>query len=243
MKFFFGWNGHKDTLLLLREEQVHRIMVSYAIMRDQAEGPKAQRMALQGLDDMDVMVDSGAFSAWRSGLAVNLGEYCEFLSNIGTAQYMALDVMGDWRTTELNRERMEEDGWHPIPVWHPQDPWELLRDLQRYPVIALGGTVPLSMNQRRSLFTRIWGAYPHAYHGLGVGSVNLLRSYPWYSADASTWDYNAIFWKAQGEPDKWTPRRRTIQRMLRLEQDWHVPLIQLTLDGRTLGEPKGVWVE
>ena len=230
MKFFFGWNGHKDTLQLLREEQARRLMVSYAIMRDQADGPKSQRMALEGLDGIDVMVDSGAFSAWRSGLGINLEEYCEFLANARPAQYISLDVIGNWRETEMNRSRMEQWGWKPIPVWHPQDPWELLRDLQGYPLIAVGGTVPLSIRQRRALFTVIWGTYPHAYHGLGVGSADLLRSYAWHSADSATWDYNAIFWRGQGEPDKWTPRRRAVQRMLSLEQEWVTPLFQSQLD-------------
>ena len=57
----------------------------------------------------------------------------------------------------------------------------------------------MTTNVRRALFTRIWVEHPHAYHGLGVGSPSLLADYPWYSADALTWDYQGIFWRTDGD--------------------------------------------
>ena len=229
MHFYFGWNGHADTLSLLRECGVSRMLVSYAILRDHAEGRWPSRADLSRLADMDILVDSGAFSAFRSGKPVTLDEYRAFLDMSRPERYITLDVIGDWQATLHNCRELESAGYAPIPVWHAQDPWELLRDLTvGYPLVALGGLVPLTPTARSSVLRRIFGEHPHDYHGLGIGSPALLRAFPWASCDSSTWDYDSIFWRVQGWPDKWTPRRRHIERILAVEHTWRAPATQTT---------------
>ncbi len=87
----------------------------------------------------------------------------------------------------------------------------------------------MTTNVRRALFTRIWVEHPHAYHGLGVGSPSLLADYPWYSADALTWDYQGIFWRTDGDTDKWASRRKAIRQLLALENRWQTPPVQMML--------------
>ena len=227
MQFYFGWNGHHDTLALLRSCGVSRLLVSYVILRDYAEGRWPGRADLRHLADMDVLVDSGAFSAFRSGHPVTLDEYRAFLDTAQPARYLTLDVIGDWHSTLSNLHRLEQAGYTPIPVWHAQDPWGLLGDLTAvYPLVALGGLVPLRPTVRWSLLRRIFSGPLHPYHGLGIGSPDLLRAFPWTSCDASSWDYGAIFWRSQGWSDKWTPRRQRIERLMQIERDWHTPPIQ-----------------
>lgn len=216
-------------MALLQQCGVRRILISYVVLRDYAEGRWPDRARLTQCQGMDVLVDSGAFSAFRSGRPVTLDEYQRFLDGSQPSKYIALDVIGDWRATMDQLRRMEQAGYTPIPVWHAQDPWELLSELVAgYPLVALGGLVPLTPTARMHVLRRVFGAHPHAYHGLGIGSPDWLTAYPWVSADSASWDFSSIFWRSQGWTDKWTPRRRHVERILRVEHVWQHPPIQTT---------------
>ena len=229
MRHCFGWNGETSKLALLRECGVNRLLVSYAILRDHADGRWPERTDLTRFAGMDLLIDSGAFSAFRSRKPISLDEYRAFLDLQTPQRYITLDVIGDWRATVANLRELENTGYNPIPVWHPQDPWELLGELtSSYSLIALGGLVPLSSTVRASTLRRVFGDYPHAYHGLGIGSPHTLQAYAWASCDSTSWDLNSIFWKVQGWQDKWTPRRRRIRKILDVEQAWQVPPAQAT---------------
>lgn len=227
MQFFFGWSGENSKLAVLREAGASRLLISYAILRDHADGRWPDRANLARFADMDVLIDSGAFSAFKSGKPISIEEYQAFLDRTHPAQYMNLDVIGDWRATLENQHYLEARGYHPIPVWHPQDPWALLGEMTAtYPLIALGGLVPLTPTDRWATLRRVFGEHPHTYHGLGIGSPRTLRAFPWYSCDSASWDVNSIYWKVQGFEDKWTPRREHIQRLMAVERTWQPPPVQ-----------------
>lgn len=229
MQFFFGWSGETTKLAVLRDAGAMRLLVSYAILRDHADGPWPDRASLTRLADMDLLIDSGAFSAFRSGKPITLDEYRAFLDFAQPTRFITLDVIGDWRATVDNLRTLEAHGHHPIPVWHPQDPWELLGEMTAtYPLIALGGLVPLTPTARWATLRRVFGEHPHAYHGLGIGSPKLLRAFPWASCDSASWDVNSIYWQVQGFTDKWTPRREHIQRLMAVEHTWQTPPVQDT---------------
>lgn len=227
MDFYFGWSGENSKLEVLRDAGASRLLVSYAILRDHADGRWPDRANLARFEDMDVLVDSGAFSAFKSSKPITLDEYRAFLDFAKPTRFITLDVIGDWRATMENLRELEAYGHQPIPVWHPQDPWELLGEMTAtYSLVALGGLVPLTPTARRATLRRVFGEHPHAYHDLGIGSPKLLRAFPWASCDSASWDVNSIYWKAQGFTDKWTPRREHIQRLMAVERAWQPPPVQ-----------------
>lgn len=139
---------------------------------------------------------------------------------------IALDVIGDWRASLRNVQKMWAAGVPAIPVWHITEPEDLLVGLARdYPKIA-GGAARLhgAATKRRfaeQVFARVW---PTPIHGLAVGGPDLHRCVPWHSVDASNWEANpARFgkWKAF---DGAALGVRGGTQDLRAEVDWYLDL-------------------
>lgn len=157
-------------------------------------------------------VDSGAYSAWTQGNAVDLDEYCAFIkANIDQIEvYAALDcipgVQGKVASAKERDEAAEitwqnylymlKEGLDPIPVYHFG---EDLRHLDRMldfgcQYIGIGGLVGVPSDQRRiwldRVFTRITtdeGKPIVKTHGFGMTSIPLIFRYPWFSVDSTTW--------------------------------------------------------
>ena len=142
----------------------------------------------------DIVIDSGAFSAHNSGAEVELGKYIDFCKALRdrypfVTEYYSLDVIGDWRATRRNTERMWRQGIPAIPCFHYGEPWDVLTGMARdYPKIALGG-VALKHHQPKvawaaDCFSRVW---PKRIHGFAYASATALAALPWHSVDSSTW--------------------------------------------------------
>ena len=62
--------------------------------------------------DIDLFLDSGAFSAWSSGTNISMDDYIDFI--IENKQYITvysnLDVIGDAEATWRNQSLMERKG-------------------------------------------------------------------------------------------------------------------------------------
>lgn len=136
-----------------------------------------------------VMLDSGAFSAWKKGESINVEDYVNYIRAGCVGKYVVLDVVGDPEETDFNQRTMEESGLYPIPVFHIGSKWERLDMLAgKYPLIALGGTVGRSRTERETFFDEVFARHPETcYHGLGMTIPALMRKYPWMSVDSTTW--------------------------------------------------------
>ena len=66
--------------------------------------PPALKFWRDNQDSIDMLVDSGAFTAWKSGNPIQLDDYCRFLDGLEMKpwRYFALDVIGDPAATEKN---------------------------------------------------------------------------------------------------------------------------------------------
>jgi hypothetical protein len=144
--------------------------------------------------EVDIFIDSGAFSAMTLGAHIDLNEYAAWLtywSKLITT-YANLDVIGDPDATLDNQRTLESKGLTPIPVFHTGTPWSYLDYyLESYPYIALGGMVPYA-KERQRLMPWLINCFKRAgnrsvYHGLGVTSWYTLSNFPWYSVDSSSW--------------------------------------------------------
>lgn len=141
----------------------------------------------------DWALDSGAFSAHMSGVAINLQDYidcCKSLLELDPTltEVFALDVIGDWKASLRNTEEMWKQGVPAIPCFHYGEPWSVLTGLAKdYSKIAIGGCVGKRDKDEFAgqCFSRVW---PKALHGFGFGAKESLLKLPWHSVDATNWE-------------------------------------------------------
>jgi hypothetical protein len=136
-------------------------------------------------------LDSGAFSAFNSGLTINLDDYIAVCRDVDAVEVFGLDVIGDPVATVSNLEKMWEQDIPAIPTYHYGSPWSALEwCCERSDKIALGGGVvarrhePQKREWVRQCFARAW---PKAIHGFAMGSRGILATAPFESVDASSW--------------------------------------------------------
>lgn len=162
-------------------------------------------------DKKQVFLDSGAFSAFTKGAQVDVKAYCEYIhrnidiiENVeGSLCASVLDGIGDPLKTYQNQTIMEGYGVRPLPCFHyGEDERYLEHYIANYEYITLGGMVPISTPQLIHWLDRLWERHlcdasgnPRVkVHGFGLTSLPLMKRYPWYSVDSSTW----VMWSANG---------------------------------------------
>lgn len=155
-------------------------------------------------DNAKVFIDSGAFSAYTLGVEIDLPTYCNYINqNIdiirhddGVVMASVLDGIGDPLQTYRNQLAMEAHGAKPLPCFHyGEDERYLDFYIKNYQYITIGGMVPVSNKQLIPWLDRLWdkwltdgsGTPRLKVHGFGLTSIPLMRRYPWYSVDSSSW--------------------------------------------------------
>jgi hypothetical protein len=178
----------------------------------------------------DWVLDSGAYSAHSLGKEIDLVQYKDFcqeaLENDPTlTEVFSLDVIGDWKASEVNTRYLWDAGVPAIPTYHPGEPWYALKEMAaEYDKIALGGVVrwPKKKKQRwvEQCFARV---YPKKIHGLGMASEELLSSVPFHSVDASSWEFAPT---ALGQWKSYNSARLGIRKQhpVRSEVEWFLAL-------------------
>ena len=141
----------------------------------------------------DWVMDSGAFSAFHSGVEIKLQEYIDCCKRLldedqTLTEVFALDVIGDWQASLDNCAEMWRQGVPAIPCYHVGEPEHVLLTIAAdYPKIALGGAVGYKKKNdwARQCFARVW---PQKIHGFGFGSEKSILLLPWHSVDATSWE-------------------------------------------------------
>jgi hypothetical protein len=144
-----------------------------------------------------LFLDSGAFSAWNSGIDINFIKHHDKLIDM----YANLDVINDADATWKNQKIMEAEGMKPLPVFHVGEPIKYLYlYMDKYEHIAIGGIANLSTPKRLmgldTCFNIICdddGIPRNKVHSFGMSSLGILRRYPWYSADSTSWASSARY--------------------------------------------------
>lgn len=143
-------------------------------------------------------LDSGAFSAFTKGYEIDLKAYARYIGDNADIVEMAsvLDAIGDPAKTLENQKKLEAEGVQVLPCYHYGEPEEYLKYyLDNYEYITIGGMVPIATPQLRIWLDRIWTQYlttgdgkaRSKVHGFGLTVPELMRRYPWYSVDSSSW--------------------------------------------------------
>lgn len=172
---------------------------------------KNQRYVNEIRNNSDVVfLDSGAFSAWTLGVAIDVGEYCEYVKrNIdiikcedGDLMASVMDGIGDPLQTYRNQLEMEARGVRPLPCFHfGEDERYLEWYLKNYTYITIGGMVGKSTATLTTWLDRIWDKYlcdsagyaKIKVHAFGITSFKIMEEYPWYSCDSSSWIQSTAF--------------------------------------------------
>ena len=142
-------------------------------------------------DKLCWLLDSGAFTAWKSGKPIKLDDYCRYLDALPVRpwKYFALDVVGDHVNTMKNFREMIKRGYKPMPVFTPGQPPE---DLEEYyahaDLVGFGGITTKSSNATRNYIALMMQrAQGRNVHLLGYTSVEWLKVFKPFSCDSTTW--------------------------------------------------------
>ena len=152
---------------------------------------------------IELVVDSGAYSAFTMGKEINLKEYIEFVktNEKSISHVVNLDVINPedpnvaaaagWK----NFLEMRDAGVSTVPVFHAREQLKWLTQmLEATDYIGLSGTSLVSPVEVKHFYDICWqyvtdkNGYPIAkFHSFGDTSPHTLLNYPFYSADSATW--------------------------------------------------------
>jgi hypothetical protein len=129
---------------------------------------------------------------------IRIVEYAQFIRRNKDIidLYFNLDVIGDGELSFRNWSFLKRRGLNPIPVYHIGTDEKFLKSyLQEADYIAIGAISNISTVKRLESLDRIWADYlikPDGYpklkvHGFGLTSIIIMRRYPWFSVDSTSW--------------------------------------------------------
>ena len=153
----------------------------------------------------NLLIDSGAFSAFNSGKKIDINEYAEFIKNyilvwkkkLKSLNFINLDVIGDAEKSWKNQHKLEKLNVNTIPVIHQEGfkKRHLDRACNEYNYFAVGGLV--GKNRKKEVIPFLDYCYKLIFeyykknkklikvHLLGVASEKILYRYPCFSCDST----------------------------------------------------------
>ena len=187
---------------ILKEHQAENVLATFFYLRHKSD--KKTEEILSSFPR--VFLDSGAFS-FREQMAAEgltakdmehelqqyLKEYYAYLKDHGHRYFVVAELdVGDMYAKTKNREKLLELGLtNLLPVIHRRDTRAYIEFLcKRYPYIAFGSTPGFSRNQMYRYVAarlRIAAKYGTRIHGLAMTDIELVKKYPFFSADSTTW--------------------------------------------------------
>lgn len=167
-----------------------------------------------------IMMDSGAFSAWASGVTIDFDSYVEYLQN--NKQHfqlmVGLDVIpGEKKSMRgvtpamlketaegsyANFKKMRKAGVEAIPVFHQGEEFKYLERYldEQVPYLGIatykGATTRSMMQWLDKCFSVIStkdGTPTTRTHGFGITSSLFVQRYPWTTIDSTAWIKRAAY--------------------------------------------------
>jgi hypothetical protein len=153
---------------------------------------------------LNVMIDSGAFSAYTRGNPIEFSNYAKFINDYKKKYkdynikftFISLDVIGDHKKSLANYLKFKDLGIDVIPVIHATNFKD--KHLKPYldlkvPYLALGGAVGKGIKMQQLFCKKCWNIfskeknYKPKVHLLGMTSPKILSNFPAFSCDSSGW--------------------------------------------------------
>ena len=203
-KVYFVTTGLREEVEVIKTVRPPRVLCSYWYFKNRPLSTFCEQLGYRP----EIMLDSGAFTAFTQGKNVNLLDYMDYINKNSeyVTRYIALDVIGDSRLTLSLYTVMREQGLRPVPVFHYGEPLDLL---ERYismgaDFVALGGSVPVRDKGVVAAWCEMLGAaFPGvAFHLLGSSSPKILQTGALASCDSSTWYMLAVNGTPRSIPGK-----------------------------------------
>ncbi len=164
------------------------VLVSYAYARKHRD----EFAALANHPHVELLLDSGAFTAKNTGEEIRLQDYCQFLDEWGERlfRYLALDVVGDPRRTEANLREMLRAGYKPVPVHVLGDDQRRMDELfEMSDYVALAGLrrPKKGPSPKEYVAAKMRWAAGRKVHWLGYVREPMIAAFRPYSCDSATW--------------------------------------------------------
>lgn len=173
---FSSWDWEADPVSLL---------VAYPYAERYLE--KAQEC---GFKPAKTILDSGAYTVWKSGGSIDIDALVAESKLDRWDESVGLDVIGSWEGSRKNMDYMREAQSPAMPVFHIGEPWDLLDYYcEKWSKVGLACSV-LKGNAKAKhqfydqCFAKAW---PHQFHSFGWTQTKMLQTYPFHSADSSSW--------------------------------------------------------
>ncbi len=136
-----------------------------------------------------ILLDSGAFTAWKAGKEIKLDDYCKFLDNLKFKpyKYFTLDVIGNPKETLNNYNEMLKRGYNPVPIFTRGEDISLLEEYYKTSdIVGIGGLVGTKKNKQfvNGLMKRI---KKRKVHWLGFTNIQYIKYYKPFMCDSSAW--------------------------------------------------------
>ena len=146
-------------------------------------------------NEVQFLLDSGAFTAWKSGKQIDLDAYCNLIEALPFKpwRYFTLDVIGDPEGTVKNYEIMLKRGFKPIPIFTRGEDIKMLDEYYKTSdVVGIGGLVGTPGNKGfvKGIMRKANG---RKIHLLGFTNLDFLKAYKPYMADSSSWESGARY--------------------------------------------------
>lgn len=212
MHVYFVTTGIWEEIQVIKKVRPPRLLCSYWYFKNKPLSAFCEELGYTP----QILLDSGAYSAYTKGKNVNLMDYLAYIqSNLDYLhQYVSLDVIGNERLTYLIYQLMKSYGLDPVAVVHYGDGPDLTIHQYNGRLLALGGTVPVRDKKKVVRWCEeMKKLHPEtSLHLLGSSSKELLRTGSLTSCDSSTWYIQAV----NGQPST-IPGRNREAKMARAE--------------------------
>jgi hypothetical protein len=146
-------------------------------------------------NDIRFLLDSGAFTAWKSNKPIKLDDYCKFIENLPFKpwRYFTLDVIGDAEASFKNYQIMLDRGFNPVPIFTRGEDLSMIDEYYKTSdVLGVGGLVGTKGNKGfvKGFMKKVDG---RKVHWLGFTNKNFVSYYKPYMCDSSSWEGGARF--------------------------------------------------
>lgn len=165
----------------------------------------------------NIMLDSGAFSAWYHEKPIDIRDYIAFVQEHGERFYsiVCLDkipgtkgvmarspaaIEAAAKESHKNYEIMRKAGIESIPVFHMGEDFKWLYRMldDGVPYIGISPYLKSKTNHITDWLDQVFSAISDEKgrpvcktHGFGVTGHEIVRSYPWFSIDSTSWALSA----------------------------------------------------
>ena len=139
----------------------------------------------------NLFLDSGAFSAFRKNISLDVHSYASYLEKEGHLWEVVanLDVIGNPIESIKNQKYLTDLKLNVIPTFHHGEDFKYLHKMMdEFSYIALGGMV-FKNKWLRGWLDACWKDlknYKGKVHGFGLTNFDLMARYPWESVDSTT---------------------------------------------------------